>query len=59
VNNGVNRPTWANATPTELAALYRAVMLAPTLEVCESLLRDERVPLSRLDPVWVRKLGRR
>jgi hypothetical protein len=59
VNNGVNRPTWANATPAEIAALYRAVMLAPTLEVCEALLRDEQVPLSRLDPVWVRKLGRR
>jgi hypothetical protein len=59
VNNGVNRPTWANATPAELAALYRAVMLAPTLPVCEALLRDETVPIGQLDPVWVRKLGRR
>jgi hypothetical protein len=49
--------TWQHATTAETAALYRAVMLAPTLEVCEALLRHEKVPLHKLDPVWVRRLG--
>jgi hypothetical protein len=46
-----------DSPPRDLAAVYRAVMLAPTLSVCEALLRGETVPLSRLDPVWVRRLG--
>jgi hypothetical protein len=49
--------TWHDATTAETAALYRAVMLSPTLEVCEALLRLERVPLHKLDPEWVRRLG--
>jgi hypothetical protein len=48
---------WHNASPDELRALGKALMLAPTLSVCEALLRGETVPLSRLDPVWVRRLG--
>jgi hypothetical protein len=32
-------------------------MLAPSLEVCEALLRGERLPIGRLDPEWVRRLG--
>jgi hypothetical protein len=46
-----------NSPPRDLAALYRAVMLAPTLPVCEALLRGETVPLGALDPVWVARLG--
>jgi hypothetical protein len=46
-----------DSPPHDLAALYRAVMLAPTLQVCEALLRGETVPLSQLDPVWVARLG--
>lgn len=37
--------------------LWRAFMLAPSIEVCEALLRGESVPVSRLDPVWVRRFG--
>jgi hypothetical protein len=33
------------------------MMLAPSIEVCEALLRGESVPLDRLDPVWVRRFG--
>jgi hypothetical protein len=59
VHNGVNQPTWANATPTQLAALYRATMLAPTLPICEALLRGETVPLGKLDRNWLTRLGRK
>lgn len=34
-----------------------AFRLAPTIEVCEAFLRNESVPLDRLDPDWVRRLG--
>jgi hypothetical protein len=39
--------------------LWRAVMLAPSLEVCRALLRGERVPLDHLDAEWLRRFGRR
>lgn len=39
--------------------LMRAIRLAPTLEVCEALLRGERAPISRLDPEWTRRYGLR
>ena len=38
------------------ARLWRAVALAPSLDVCEALLRGEHVPLNRLDPYWVQAL---
>jgi hypothetical protein len=41
----------------DAAKLWRAFMLAPSIEVCEALLRGESVPLDRLDPVWVRRFG--
>lgn len=48
-------------TPTlpsnPLARLYKAIMLAPSIEVCEALLRAEPVPTSALDPVWARRYG--
>ena len=39
--------------------LGRAVMLAPNIAICEALLRGEHVPISRLDPDWVRRYGLR
>jgi hypothetical protein len=39
------------------ARMWRAMMLAPTLEVWESLLRGELVPAKRLDPDWVKRFG--
>ncbi len=39
--------------------LWRAIVLATSLEVVEALLRGESVPLGRLDPEWVARLGRR
>ena len=41
----------------DTSRLWRAMMLAPSLEVCEALLRGESVPIDRLDPVWVRRFG--
>jgi hypothetical protein len=38
--------------------LLRAVRLSPSLEVCESVLRNPRkVPISRLDPFWAKAYG--
>ena len=37
--------------------LWRAVCLAPTIEICEALLRDQDVPRSSLDPVWRKRFG--
>jgi hypothetical protein len=39
--------------------LWRAFMLAPSLEVCVALLRGESVPIDRLDAEWTRRFGRR
>ena len=41
----------------ESLRLLRAVRLAPSLEVCEAILRRERVPKSRLDPLWTERYG--
>jgi len=41
----------------ELDRMFRAMMLAPTIEICEALLRGEKVPLDRLRPEWVRRYG--
>ena len=35
----------------------KCVRLAPALEVCEALMRGEKVPRSRLDPAWARAYG--
>ena len=40
-----------------VAAIYKAVMLAPTLPTCEALLRNEPVPVSALDPTWAKRFG--
>jgi hypothetical protein len=50
---------WHDATVDELREAGKAIMLAPSLAVCEALLRGETVPLSQLEPVWVARLGRR
>jgi hypothetical protein len=39
------------------ALVFRAMMLAPTVTICEALLRGEEVPVSQLDPVWARRYG--
>jgi hypothetical protein len=43
----------------KLRRVYRAIMVSPTLTVCRELLNGENVPLSRLDPVAVRRYGLR
>jgi hypothetical protein len=50
---------WHNATQAELRELGKAIMLSPNLETCEAMLRGETIPLSKLDPEWVARLGRR
>ena len=39
--------------------VWRAVVLSPTLDVCEALLRDEAVPLDALDAEWAWRFGLR
>ncbi len=39
--------------------LRKAVLLSPTIDVCEALLRGEQVPLSRLDPNELKRRRRR
>jgi hypothetical protein len=41
----------------ETRRIWAAMMLAPTLEVCEALLRSEKVPTEKLDPEWVKRFG--
>lgn len=41
----------------ETRRVWRAMMLAPTLEVCDALLRGEMVPVERLVPDWVKRFG--
>jgi hypothetical protein len=38
---------------------WKAMMLAPCLEIYEALLSGESVPVDRLDPEWVSRFGRR
>lgn len=42
----------------ESLQMIQALRLAPDLETFEALLRGEKVPLSRLDPEWVKAYGR-
>ena len=51
--------SWQDATEPELRHLYAAIMLAPTLAICEALLRGEHVPVERLDPEWAERYGLR
>lgn len=37
--------------------IWRAIMLAPTLEICMALLEGQAVPQERLDPVWAQRFG--
>ena len=39
--------------------LWKAVMLSPTLEICQAMLRGQQVPVEKLDPEWVRRFGMR
>jgi hypothetical protein len=48
-----------SAETREFGRIWRAMMLAPRLEVCEALLRGESVPVDRLDPEWVTRFGTR
>ena len=44
---------------TEASRGLKAMALAPTLEICQALLRGEKVPLERLDQEAVRRFWRR
>jgi hypothetical protein len=47
-----------DATDREwLRRIWSAVMLSTSVEVCDALLRGERVPIERLDPEWVARFG--
>lgn len=42
-----------------LRRFWQALMLAADVETFEALLDGERVPISRLDPEWVKHFGMR
>jgi hypothetical protein len=42
-------------TDEECRRGWQAMMLAPTIEIYAALLRGEHVPLSSLDPQWVKR----
>jgi hypothetical protein len=48
---------YVEAERERLRRIYVAMMLSPTIEVCEALLRGESVPPSAVDPVWARRFG--
>jgi hypothetical protein len=50
--NASREERWPDAS-----RLLRAILLALTITDCEALLLGERLPLSRLDPVWVKRFG--
>lgn len=52
-------PFWLNLNDAATKQLEIAVMLAPTLAICEALLRGEHVPLSKLDQLAATKYGKR
>jgi hypothetical protein len=37
--------------------IWRAMVLAPTIEIFEALLADEPVPVTALDPLWAKRFG--
>jgi hypothetical protein len=39
--------------------MWKILMLSPTLEIFDALIRDEPVPLSRLDAQWAHRFGLR
>jgi hypothetical protein len=49
---------WSEASSRELARLYVAIVLAPTIELAEPLLWGEGVPHKRLS-CWVTRLANR
>lgn len=46
-------------TNDETDRIWKAMMLAPTIYLCEALLNGEAVPASQLDPVWLERFGMR
>jgi hypothetical protein len=48
-----------DAEVTEYERGYRAMMLAPTLEICRALLRGESVPIDQLDQAQLARYGLR
>jgi hypothetical protein len=53
------RRRWEAADREALNRLWKAMVLSPTIEVCEALLRGEAVPVDRLDPAWALRFGLR
>jgi hypothetical protein len=37
--------------------LWRILMLSPTIEIAEALLKGQTVPIESLDPEWVKRFG--
>ena len=46
-----------SAERDDLTRQWVAMMISPRVEIAEALLRDENVPLGRLDPKWVARLA--
>lgn len=39
-------------TENDTRIIWRAMMLTPKVEVCDALLKGQKVPKSALDPLW-------
>jgi hypothetical protein len=48
---------WHTRRDPHWRRISKAVDLAPTLTICEALLRGEHVPVDQLDPQWVTRYG--
>lgn len=44
-------------TDGDTRIIWQAIMLAPTLQVAEALLRGENVPTSAFNPEWAKRYG--
>jgi hypothetical protein len=50
-------PYLVDLTPQQTRDLWKALVLAPTVEVCEALINAQDVPRSALDPTWAKRFG--
>jgi hypothetical protein len=53
----VARKSTGRYVAAELQRVYQAMMLSPSVEVCDALLRNENVPVEQLDPEWIARFG--
>lgn len=43
----------------ETNRIWKAIMLSPTVEICDALLRGQHVPAEKLNQEWLQRFGMR